>query len=1532
MRTKAFLFPLLLLSLLLTVIINPDARSQSAGDYRSVTTGTWITLATWQRFDGSSWITPTSGQGYPGQYTGTQAVTIRAGHVVTIAAAISTQPMGALTIQSTGQVYLAGSNSQVIFALDTPEINIISGGSIYFSNKARLVLTTNAVVTLAIGQGGLLGSCNNNDEILIGTILFAACAGAPGNVFTYAQLMAMGGTLNSIPSSNSPVCQGSTINLSGTYAGAYGTAPAYSWSVTAPGGGVSTYSTQNVTIPSAVTGTYSATLTVSTVLSGTTYTNAETLLVTVNPLPTLTSASQAITVCSGSPATINLGGLVPSTTFTLNYKINNVTQSPATGLVSGAGGTSVFSTPALTAANNGQTLQITGITITSSPTSCAQSFARDVTLSVWTTGPGTWTGTTNGDWNTPTNWCGGIVPTSVTDVRIPAPSASVLNQPAISATGGSCRNITIDPGASLTLGGTANLNVTGNWTNNGSFSAGTATVTFNGTTAAQVIAGTTATTFYNLVVNNTFPGGGVSATTDMTVNGTLNLQAPNPSATRGCLDLAVNWGNYPADYTGGFNVRTLNLGANASTTGSGDVTGILRRTSPSVNTAYTYGNAFTTLAFANLTGSLPSAVTMTIKIGVAPQTPGVQRLYEMVPENGNGCTVNMNFHYLDSELNGNTENKLVTADYDIGPTGSPVPDEHGRSAYDFTNNYIGLSNVVVEYFIQSYRTIFFLRDYQETHKTWNGSQTGADAGNWFAEHNWTPSGVPGIGDFVLIPAGSSPYPVLQNYQDPSINLLTVEAGASLDLGNNGCTFTIQNGLSGGWEDQAGGVIPGNSTVIFLNPGATVSGTANFNNIQINNGADITVQNGTVMRIAGTVTRNGSGKLYADIYDNTIEYNAPGNQDVIVPDGDGKYRNLALSGSGTKTLPTLTVHGNVTLAGTAGTSLSSLTITGNLILGNGTTFTAGNLVHNLGGNFINNGGSFINTGSTLNFNGNALQSIGGTTSTTFNNLTVSNAAGISLDLGETVNGTLDLSGGTVTTGSNILSVGATGSIANPSSSGFVNGKLARVYTGTGSKQFPVGKGGNYRPLSLNYTSLTGTPSTVTAEQFESTIPGSNPLDIVPQPGRYWTISESGSTSRTYLLTLNGSPFNPGTSTTVILKGNGTSNTAFNATYSSPDFTTVSGLTDFSNFAVASDCPLPAIVGQPASPVLACAGTGTPSFTVNASGSSLSYRWQESTTGISGSYNDISDGGVYSGATGVTLTLTNPPYSMNGNYYRVLVTLSCGSSVTSNPALLTVRLLPQGSLSANGPFCGSGTGQLTWTATAGTGRYTIVYNDGTSDRTASDVESGTPFDVASNPVSSSASYSLVSVTGNNGAGCSRSAGFTGGSASITVMPLPDGTLSGNAICAGETGQFTFAASSGTGPFTLVINGTTYSSVYSNVPFNANPNPSGTTSYTLSSVSDATGCNKTVGIEGPAASIIVYALPSFTVTPADVTCYAGANGQISVTASGGTGPWSYSTDNGASYTPDASNPHVFTGLLPATYNIRVMDSFGCQSATCP
>ncbi len=108
----------------------------------------------------------------------------------------------------------------------------------------------------------------------------------------------------------------------------------------------------------------------------------------------------------------------------------------------------------------------------------------------------------------------------------------------------------------------------------------------------------------------------------------------------------------------------------------------------------------------------------------------------------------------------------------------------------------------------------------------------------------------------------------------------------------------------------------------------------------------------------------------------------------------------------------------------------------------------------------------------------------------------------------------------------------------------------------------------------------------------------------------------------------------------------------------------------------------------------------------------------------------------------------------------------SSNYSNNTVSVLRQLdlPQGSLLSNGSLCTSGSGQLIFQATAGTGPFTVVYNDGIADRTVTGVLSGIPFNVFTNPVSSTTTYTLVSVSYPNNA--IRTEGFTGASVTIIV----------------------------------------------------------------------------------------------------------------------------------------------------------------------
>jgi autotransporter-associated beta strand protein len=169
------------------------------------------------------------------------------------------------------------------------------------------------------------------------------------------------------------ICSGSSVALGSTVTG--DSPILYSWS---PVAGLSATTISNPTASPTVTTPY-----VLTIRDGNGISVASApSTITVNPLPTLTSALQSISVCAGSGATIDLTGLVSSTTATINYSINGIAQTPIAGVVSDGTGAGSFTTTSLTSVNNGQNLQISSITITSSLPNCSQTFINNLTLSV----------------------------------------------------------------------------------------------------------------------------------------------------------------------------------------------------------------------------------------------------------------------------------------------------------------------------------------------------------------------------------------------------------------------------------------------------------------------------------------------------------------------------------------------------------------------------------------------------------------------------------------------------------------------------------------------------------------------------------------------------------------------------------------------------------------------------------------------------------------------------------------------------------------------------------------------------------------------------------------------------------------------------------------------------------------------------------------------------------------------------------------------------------------------------------------------
>src|SRR6185436_11327911 len=90
----------------------------------------------------------------------------------------------------------------------------------------------------------------------------------------------------------------------------------------------------------------------------------------------------------------------------------------------------------------------------------------------------------------------------------------------------------------------------------------------------------------------------------------------------------------------------------------------------------------------------------------------------------------------------------------------------------------------------------------------------------------------------------------------------------------------------------------------------------------------------------------------------------------------------------------------------------------------------------------------------------------------------------------------------------------------------------------------------------------------------------------------------------------------------------------------------------------------------------------------------------------------------------------------------------------------------------------------------------------------------------------------------------------------------------------------------------------------------------------VKDGNGCPSTA----QAVTVGQPPVVSFTFSATPATCFAGTDGTITVTPSGGSGAgYQYSSDNGVTF--QAAN--LFNGLAAATYQVVVKDGNGCPSA---
>ncbi len=359
--------------------------------------------------------------------------------------------------------------------------------------------------------------------------------------------------------------------------------------------------------------------------------------------------------------------------------------------------------------------------------------------------------------------------------------------------------------------------------------------------------------------------------------------------------------------------------------------------------------------------------------------------------------------------------------------------------------------------------------------------------------------------------------------------------------------------------------------------------------------------------------------------------------------------------------------------------TNVTVTGDGIVNQGTLRNKATGVIKLTGNWQNDGNCSSETGSIVSLGGSATQIIGGSNPTVFGTLRLNNSAGFSLAQHTTVNGNLDFQNGVLATGNYLVAIGDTGTITNATSTKYVDGKLAIAFSSLGTKTFPTGKGGNYRPVTFQYTSLTGT-SIVTAEQFETGLSGTLPANTtLLTTGRHWTIHQTGGSNMQYFVTLDATDYTP-SKTVLMLKQD--AGTMVSCATTAPDYTNSTAFTTFSDFGLGEACINPDNGGEIASDQAFCFVTVPATITSSSPPSGqtgdLQYKWQVSITDADNNFADIPDS---------DFTEYTPGTATQTSWYRRLARVTCASGDWATAAIsntVTISVYP---VSVGGSIAGA-----------------------------------------------------------------------------------------------------------------------------------------------------------------------------------------------------------------------------------------------------
>ncbi|WP_226163070.1 LamG-like jellyroll fold domain-containing protein [Hymenobacter terricola] len=260
----------------------------------------------------------------------------------------------------------------------------------------------------------------------------------------------------------------------------------------------------------------------------------------------------------------------------------------------------------------------------------------------------TWVGNLNTDFLDCQNWSYGQVPDATISALIPA---GAPRYPNVTTGTLAVRDLTIDAGASFTLGAGATLQVNGDFANNGT-GALNGPVAFVGAAATQLLGGSAATAFASLAVNKS--AGTVQLQRDLALTGPLTLTngtLTTTSSYRVSLGSAASLSETDAAYVLGNVAATRTLAP-----GSAEAFGGL-------------GLTLTPAAGSVAPGLTPVVRTTGTALTGAGSSVSVKRYFDIQPATNSGLSVTMDFAYFDHELNGITPANLNLFKSVSGPGG-----------------------------------------------------------------------------------------------------------------------------------------------------------------------------------------------------------------------------------------------------------------------------------------------------------------------------------------------------------------------------------------------------------------------------------------------------------------------------------------------------------------------------------------------------------------------------------------------------------------------------------------------------------------------------------------------------------------------------------------------------------------------------------------------------------------------------------------------------------------------------------------------